>query len=136
MPVQVVWDDDEKRILRQIYSGHVTLQDYYAATDQVAEMASQVSHVVHSVMDRSQIISTPNSALPALLYANKHLPENIELRLIICPSVYTRMITNIGRRIAPRVIHHIHFAATLAEAHQIIRQHMNVVDRLHQQIQG
>lgn len=130
MPVQVVWDDEEKRIIRQIYSGHVTIEDYYAATDQVQEMVAQVSHVVHSIMDRTLVVSTPNSALPALLYANKNLPENIELRLIINPSVYTRMIVNIGRRIAPRVVHHIRYALTLEEAHQIIQEHMAVVAEL------
>lgn len=136
MAVQVVWDDNEKRVIRQIYSGHVTIEDYYEATDQVTEMVSQVSHVVHSIMDRSAVISAPNSVLQALLYANNKLPDNIELNLIVNPSTYTRMITNIGRRIAPRVVHHIHYALTLAEARQIIQEHMAAIEKLQSEATG
>ncbi len=128
MPVQVEWDDDDRRIIRQVYSGYITLDDYTQAVDQVAEMVSQVPHTVHSIMDRRAITASPSSALPALLYANRRLPGNLGLRLVIAPSIYTRMIVNIGRRVAPRVIHQVYFAETLEEARLIIQEHITARD--------
>lgn len=129
MPVQVEWDNDSRSVIRQIYSGFVTLDDYMRATDQVAEMVGKVAHEVHSIMDRTAITSAPSTALPALLYANRKLPDNIGLRLIINPSMYTRMIVNIGRHVAPRVITNVYFARDIVEARAIIRDHMAVAGR-------
>lgn len=83
MPVKVIWDDDVHTILRQIYSGHLKLSDYIEASDEVGRMARIVSHTVHSIMDRSQVISTPGVLLPALRYANNNLPPNLGLRIVV-----------------------------------------------------
>jgi len=120
MPVQVEWADPSRRAICQIYSGDVVLDNYYDATDQVAALARTVPYTVHSIMDRSAVTSSVNSALPALLYANRNLPENLGLRIIINPSVYTRMIIHIGTKIAPRVINNVRFANDLQEAQEIV----------------
>jgi len=43
MPIQVIWDNEAKTTIRQIYSGKLTLQDYITATDVVEQMAKGVS---------------------------------------------------------------------------------------------
>lgn len=123
MPVQVIWDDEAHTILRQIYTGHLKLSDYMEASDEVGRMAKTVSHTVHSIMDRTGIISTPNVLLPALRYANNNLPPNIGIRVVVKGSTFTRLLVDIGRRAAPRVSKQVFFVDTVQEARTLIAQH-------------
>lgn len=120
MPVQVIWDDEAQTILRQVYAGHVKLTDYIAATDEFKRMAETMPHTVHSVMDRTQILSTPSVMLPALRYANTHVASNLGLRVIIKAGMFTRFFVDMGRRVAPHLVKNVHFVDTLDEARTII----------------
>jgi hypothetical protein len=120
MPVQVIWDDESQTALRQIYSGHLKLEDYMAATDEFGRMARTVSHNVHSIMDRTEVLSTPGVMLPALRYANNNLPPNMGVRIIIKSSMFTRILVDLGRRVAPNLVKDVHFVNTVEEARQIV----------------
>src|SRR5438105_4332271 len=124
MPIQVVWDDESKNTIRQIYSGKLTLQDYIIATDRVEVMAKQVTQTVHSLMDRSEVVSAPGIVLPAMRYANNHVPPNLGVRVIIKGDMFTHVIVDIGRRIAPRLVHDVYFVDTLEEGRAIIAKHI------------
>ena len=123
MPIQVIWDDESKTAIRQIYSGKLTLQDYVTATDAVEHMAKEVSYTVHSLMDRTHVISAPGVVLPAMRYANNHVPPNLGIRVIIKGDTFTRVIVDIGRRVAPRLVHDIYFVETLEAGRAIIAKH-------------
>jgi hypothetical protein len=124
MPIQVVWDDESKNTIRQIYSGKLTLQDYIIATDTVEVMAKEVAHTVHSLMDRSEVVSAPGIVLPAMRYANSHVPPNLGIRIIIKGDMFTHVIVDIGRRMAPRLVHDIYFVDTLEEGRAVIAKHI------------
>ncbi len=120
MPIQVVWDDETKSTIRQIYSGKLTLQDYITATDTLEQMAKEVSHTVHSLMDRTAVLSAPGLVLPAMRYANNHVPSNLGLRVIVKGDMFTHVIVDIGQRVAPRLIHNIYFVDTLEAGRAMI----------------
>lgn len=124
MPIQVVWDDDTKTTLRQIYSGKLTLQDYITATDTLERMAKEVSHTVHSLMDRTNVASAPGIVLPAMRYANSHVPPNLGLRVVVKGDMFTHVLVDIGRRVAPRLIHDIQFVETVEEGRALIAKHV------------
>lgn len=124
MPVEVVWDDEAQTILRQIYSGHIKLEDYMSATDEFVRMARTVPHTVHSIMDRTGVVSTPGVMLPAMRHADNTMPPNVGLRVIIKASMFTRVLVDLGRRIAPNVVNNIHFVDTLDEARLLIASHI------------
>ena len=123
MPVQVIWDDEAHTILRQIYTGHLKLADYLEASDEFGRMAKLVTHTVHSIMDRTGVLSTPGVMLPALRYANNNLPPNIGIRVIVKGSMFTRLLVDIGRRAAPSLTKQVYFVETLEEARNLIAQH-------------
>ena len=123
MPVQVIWDDEAQTILRQIYSGHLKINDYIEATDEFGRMARTISHTVHSIMDRTQVISTPGVLLPALRYANNNLPPNSGIRVVVKGSMFTRLIVDFGRRVAPQLVDNVYFVDTLEEARLTIARH-------------
>ncbi len=127
MPIQVIWDDATKTTLRQIYSGKLTLQDYIEATDTLEQMAKEVTHTVHSLMDRTAVASTPGIVLPAMRYANNHVPSNLGIRVVVKGDMFTHVIVDIGRRVAPRLIHSIYFVDTLEAGRAIIAKHIQQV---------
>ena len=126
MPIQVVWDNEAKTAIRQIYTGNLTLQDYITATDLLAQMTKSVPYTVHSLMDRTEVTSAPGIVLPAMRYANNHVPPNLGIRVVIKGDMFTHVIVDIGRRVAPRLVHDIYFANTLEEGRAIIAKHTKV----------
>ncbi len=124
MPIQVVWDDQTKTTLRQIYSGKLTLEDYITATDTLEQMAKEVPYTVHSLMDRTNVASAPGVVLPAMRYANNHVPPNLGIRVVIKGDMFTRVIVDIGRRMAPRLIHDIYFVDSLEAGRAIVAKHI------------
>jgi hypothetical protein len=68
-------------------------------------------------------VSTPGVLLPAMRHANNTMPPNVGLRVIIKASMFTRVLVDLGRRIAPNVINNIHFVDTLDEARRLIDNH-------------
>ena len=123
MPINVVWDNNAKTIIRQIYTGRLILQDYIVATNELEQMAKEVTHTVHSLMDRTDVISAPGLDLPAMSYANSHVPPNLGIRVIIKGDMFTHVIVDIGRRVAPRLIHDIYFVDSLEEGRAVIAKH-------------
>ena len=123
MPINVVWDNNAKTIIRQIYTGRLILQDYIVATNELEQMAKEVTHTVHSLMDRTDVTSAPGIVLPAMRYANSHVPPNLGLRVIIKGDMFTHVIVDIGRRVAPRLIHDIYFVDSLEEGRAVIAKH-------------
>ena len=123
MPINVVWDNNAKTIIRQIYTGKLTLQDYIMATNELEQMAKEVTHTVHSLMDRTDVTSAPGIVLPAMRYANSHVPPNLGIRVIIRGDMFTHVIVDIGRRVAPRLIHDIYFVDSLEEGRAVIAKH-------------
>jgi hypothetical protein len=130
MPVQVIWDDEAHTRLHQVYSGTLTIDDYITATNEIERMAKTVPHTIYTIMDRMQVLSTPGVLIPALRYANKHVPPNLGVRVIIRASSFTRAIVDIGKRVAPRLVENVYFASNLEEARALIEKHTEVPQRI------
>ena len=130
MSVEVIWDDEAKTIIRQVYAGTTILDDYYKAVDEFVELATSVDYMVHSIMDRTQITSAPGTILQVMRYADKLMPDNVGLRIIVKPTMLTKIFADMGKRIAPKLARHVHYCDTLDEAHALIEQYtpVNQVD--------
>ena len=100
---------------RQIDFAGLYYIDRYSRTD-----GKSVSHTVHSLMDRTGVISAPKIVLPAVRYANNHVPPNLGIRVVIKADMFTHVIVDIGQRVAPRLIHNIYFVDTLEEGRAFI----------------
>ncbi|GAB5493696.1 MAG: hypothetical protein Phog2KO_39110 [Phototrophicaceae bacterium] len=122
MPVEVMWDDDAKTIIRQKFEGIISLDDYYKATDDFVTLASSVDYTVHSIFDRREIEKSEGSFIKAMQYANKQKINNLGIRVVLQASSMTKTIVNMGRYLAPDLIKNIIFAETIEEAHQHIAE--------------
>jgi len=128
MPVEVIWDNDDKTIIRQIYRGITTTDDYFLATDCIYNMACLVPEkTVHVILDRREVRATPASLFTVLRYANDHLPPNLGVSVIVKPSMFTRLLVDMGKRFAPKLTRVVYFTDTLEEARQIIQQQVTSI---------
>ncbi|MCU0499704.1 MAG: hypothetical protein MUF87_20325 [Anaerolineae bacterium] len=124
MAVKVFWDNDEKTIIRAVYEGKLSAEDYYRAIDQVVTMMKSVSHEVHNIYHREQIRSAPRNILQIMQYAHQRLPNNLGLRIVIGGNQVTRTFVNVGRVIAPHLTEGTYFVDSVAEAHHLIQKHL------------
>ena len=121
MGVLVQWDDEAKTMIRQIYDGNIILDDYYIATDEFVKLAKSVPHTVHSIMDRRGIRKTSGSLIQVMRYANNKMPDNVGLRIVIQPNMLTKIMVDMGQRLAPKLIANAAYCNTLEEAHQLVK---------------
>jgi hypothetical protein len=120
MPVQVIWDNAEKTIIRQIYSGHLQVEDYYRATDEFVRLTQEISHTFHNINDRTLVQSSPSQMLNAMRYANERLPAHLGVSVVVKPTMFSRVLVNIGKRVAPKLMREVYFVETLAQAYALI----------------
>ena len=123
MPVEVIWDNEEKTIIRQIYSGVLVLDDYKSGTDQFLEMAQSVQHTVHTILDRQNVEEAKASSMKAMQYANERMPENIGLRIVLKPNKMSEAMINMGRYLAPDLVDKVEIVDSVEEAHQKVAEY-------------
>jgi len=123
MPVEVIWDNEEKTIIRQIYSGVLVLDDYKSGTDQFLEMAHSVPHTVHTILDRQNVEEAKASSMKAMQYANERMPENIGLRIVLKPNKMSEAMINMGRYLAPDLVDKVEIVDSVEEAHQKVAEY-------------
>jgi hypothetical protein len=92
MPVQIVWENQERTIIRQIFHGETCLEDYFYATDATVRLAKQVAHPLHVIMDRTAVSATPPLLWSAIRYAQQRRPPHIRLGVMVGACVVTRFL--------------------------------------------
>jgi len=123
MPSQVVWFNQEKTIIRHIYTHDISLQDYYDTIDINAEMLAGVSHPVDMIIDLSNGEMKFNRLLSAAKYVESNTPENQRLVIVVNGSSYLRAVIQIAATFAPKATRNIVFVDTLDKALAHITQY-------------
>jgi len=123
MPFQVTWDDKEKTIVVQTYSGKVLVEDYYDAIDKSAELLSSVQHPVDLIMDTSEAKTDMKGFLTAASYANKKVPENQRLVIVVAAGRFMQTMAKIAGTIAPKATENVYFVDTLEDARNVITEY-------------
>lgn len=124
MGYSVEWANAEKTIVLQTYSGYVKTDEYYQAVDESALLLSSVEHPVDLIMDgREAKTENGKGFLMAVSYANKKVPKNQRLVLMVGAGLLIRTMGKITRSIAPRATENIYFVNTVEEAYKLIEEH-------------
>lgn len=122
MPVTVIWDDEAKTTLRQVYEGNLALDDYYVAVDAFLKLAETEGQgrIIHSIMDRTLVKSSPSGAIRAMQYGNKKLEHVLGITVVLKPNLMVRFIVDMGKRVAPALVRKLFYADNLEDARAII----------------
>jgi hypothetical protein len=123
MPVKFVWEDEEKTILHHIYEGIVSSEDYFKAVVQNYEMQQTVTHPVYVISDLLKAKSAGKLLFSvAGKETEKYLPSNQTLVVVVSTDLFTRVILQIAKTVAPKTSAKVVRVSVLEEAFKLIEQ--------------
>jgi hypothetical protein len=129
MPYQITWADEEKTIAVQTYSGTVIVDEYYSAIADSAKLLSSVQYPVDLIMDVSETKTDMKGFLRAASYANKKVPENQRLVIVVGANRFIQAMARIAETIAPEATESVYFVDTLEDAHRAITEYRQLQDQ-------
>jgi len=121
--IQVVWDNDEKTIVRWEFKGAWTWDEWYEATRYVLEMrATVMDHpCVPAIFDLKHSGNVPMGALPHARTAMEMMDPR-DYVIITNSSGFVRSLTEIFRHLNREFAEKVFVARTVEEARSIIAQ--------------
>jgi hypothetical protein len=120
MAGRIEWHNEEKTILLHIYEGDLIIDDYYHVIDESNKVISSQPHTVHTVLINQDLTSRPPSLASTMRYANRNMPPNQGIQFILKPPLFTRVMVNLARTLAPRMVDKVCFVDSLKEAENIV----------------
>jgi hypothetical protein len=122
MPITAEWDNEEKTLIRQTYSGRWTWDDVRMTIDKCQQMLDSVDHKVNFISDlrQSQTMLPPGATVQFSWLSNYLRHPKMGKSVIVGASEFIRIFggifTSAHRGIAEQII----FASTLDEALAIL----------------
>jgi len=127
MPITVQWEDDDRRIIRQTFTGNWTWKEFiHACTSDEgnAGLMRSVSHTVHVISDFTQSGPIPlGGAISQSRSVMRHYPPNWGTLTVVTTNPFVRTLVNAFRSTYPSSFGARTFAAaTIDEAHALIAE--------------
>jgi hypothetical protein len=119
MPVRVIWDNEEKNIVRYVFEGKWTLDELYAVMKEEDQMMAAVTHRVDVIVDFQDSGAIPDRLLanfPKIFESSSASHPNVGMTVIIGAAGFAEMLANIFSKVFTRML----TAQTLEEARAII----------------
>lgn len=120
MSHSIEWIDQDRKIVLQKYFDQIKHEDFYDAVDKSAKMISSVEHIVDIIIDMREAKTDLKGFFQAASYANKKVPDNQGVVVVIGASRFTQMMVKVAESIAPKATEDLYFVDTLEEAMRII----------------
>ncbi len=127
MSYLIQWDNEEKTVVFQQYTGNPLKDDLYHLAEESAQMLNSVDHTVHLIIDERTIKMTLSST--DIKYLEKYVPTNQGAVVLVINKnglVYKNLVQRIGKALAPNAFKETFFVATLEEARQLLQDNFEV----------
>ncbi|MCS6836762.1 MAG: hypothetical protein NZ750_12190 [Anaerolineae bacterium] len=126
MPVQAVWDDKEKTIVRFIYVGQWNWDEFYFVVQSANAMMDTVSHPCVSIVDMTRSGDIPNGAVVHIRNVIR-MPQsrnNSGVTLFVNSKMLARLLIESLAKTNPEVASNSqwHFLNNLEEARALARR--------------
>ena len=127
MNITVVWDNDEKTILRYIYGKNWNWTDFRKVAKEAYQMLDTVDHKVNIIMDFQNAQLVPQGAITNVQRAfSTRRHANINVTVIVGASAnnFLQAIAGIGRTLTRSSSNdwQLSFVATLPEAYALLNK--------------
>lgn len=121
MPYTQAWDNENKTILRQTFTGTWSLEEYFTSVDLIAETLKDQPQVVHVIIDMTNTIAAPHNLLTGARYAEKKLHGKLKgINIFVGPNLLVRSTIELARKLGLRVAQNTYTSTTLDETYQRI----------------
>lgn len=122
MPIEVLWESHEKRIVRHIYTGVYTPEDVrhsFVKTDQLREeVTPSAVDIIIDMQTRhipSGIISMRNSLL-------QHLPDNTQTLVMVGAGTFLSAINTMMQTLIPNLADKFVLVNSIEDAYDVINR--------------
>ena len=120
MSIELIWYDEDKTVLRHLYDGHWTPQEFIAAVNESRRLLLDVDHPVDLIIDMRTAEGPPSGINSAYQYADRMVPDNQRLIVMVNPTEYMQAYNQVVGKIAPRAAQNRYVVETLDDAVQLI----------------
>jgi hypothetical protein len=128
MGIQLNWENDERTVLCHVYDGVWTVNDFYIAMDESRHLLLSVEHPVDLIIDMRTAAGPPPAVLPAYKYADKQVPPNQRLIVMIKTGGMMKAFNRMVGRIAPKVTKNRYVVDDLEKARHLLTQYQAQVN--------
>jgi hypothetical protein len=121
------WDNEEKTVVFQQYTGIPFKEDLYNLAEESARMLKSVSHTVHIIIDEHNVKMNLNAK--DMEYLENLVPVNQGCVILVVNQKnlpYKKFINGAGAKIAPKTFEQPFFAAAVEEARQLLQTQFEV----------
>jgi hypothetical protein len=123
MSCRVIWDNEDKTIIRHIFYNKFAPEDFYYAVHENVAMLATVDHPVDLILDYTQTQIRFMKILQLARYSEQYVPDNQRLVVLVGKKDFFSTMINIIRRFTPKSTANMYFVDTMIEAYTIIEKH-------------
>lgn len=115
MSITVVWDNPEKTVLRFIYEGRWTWDEFHPVINQGNQMTREVEHKVVSIVDMRAASDVPPNALVHLKRVMEQAakyPNNSGVTIFLDAEAFGKAILSMLKQVYPLLASQMEFLHT------------------------
>jgi hypothetical protein len=120
MGIKLIWDNDEKTILRRVLLGRWTAEEYLNSVNRAYKLLNGLDHTVHLIIDGTQENRTPTNILSIIRNIDDKIAPNQGMVVLVGVDDTYKSIAKAARKLAPRAMQNRHYANTLDDARRLI----------------
>lgn len=129
MGVKVVWDNDERTIVRYVFAKQWKWDDFYAAVDTALMMIDSVPHHTGTIFDTPMGMSIPSHLLTHVKNVISRRHERTVVIVIIAQGLYIRSLLQIATKLSRDIAQKVQAVTTIDEAREIIYRRLAEVNQ-------
>lgn len=134
MSIKVLWDDTDKTIIRYMYEGRWTWDDFQNAYVEAKVMLDEVNHKVALIIDVRNSSLLPNGILSRAKNQSRTRHPNEDTVVIVGANAFVRAIYDVMRNLYSDAIQKrgYYLASTLEEAHTLLANLKSSLSDVHE----
>lgn len=118
MPIKAEWDNPQKTIIRQTFSGNWTWEELYIVSDTITEMLDAVTYPVDLLLDLRNAPSLPTNALAHIRLLDREHRNQGKI-VAVGLNAIIQVIYEVIIKIRPNTTARITIVKTLDEAYAL-----------------
>ncbi len=130
MGIQVIWDNQDKTVLRYIFDTHWTWEDFYTAKGMAYSMIDTVPHKIGVIFDAPHGITLPSNMLTHSKSAVNKLHPNTSCVIVVVSNLYLRSMLTMVMRLSRKAAETLTLVSTLDEARALVAARLDDIQPL------
>jgi hypothetical protein len=127
MSIKIVWDNDEKTVVRYIFDKQWTWPEFFTAKAEAYALIGSVKHPVGIIMDAPPEVKLPPNTLTHSRNALRNKHPNTRVIAFVLTHSFVRSMIHIFMKVAPGSTD-LHIVSTLEEARQVVAERLDSIE--------